>query len=77
MGEAGMVGRAGLPLLWLRRWPDRGGSWLTTVSSGRGGRAEEGGCVVGGATENLPVRIDKDSLKVVFIAGAECGGRVG
>ena len=40
LGDAGMVGRLGLPLLVLRRC--REGRVLAT-SSGRGGRAEEGG----------------------------------
>ena len=76
MGEAGMVGSAGLPLLWLRRWP--GLAWgAAMTSSGRGGRAEEGGEVAGGANEKRLVRNENDSLKVVLVTGAECGGRVG
>ena len=76
MGEAGMVGSAGLPLLWLRRWPGLASGAIMT-SSGRGGRAEEGGEVAGGANEKRPARNENDSLKVVFVTGAECGGRVG
>ncbi len=74
LGDAGMVGRLGLPLLVLRRC--REGRELVT-SSGRGGRADEGGWVAGGVNEKREARNVKDSLKVVFVTGAECGCRVG
>lgn len=40
LGDAGMVGRLGLPLLVLRRCRE---GRVVVTSSGRGGRAEEGG----------------------------------
>ena len=74
LGDAGMVGRLGLPLLVLRRCRE---VRALATSSGRGGSAEEGGWVVGGDSENRDGRSVNVSLNVVFVAGAECGGRVG
>lgn len=77
MGDAGIVGSTGLPLLILRRCEcERRGLLGTCTSSGRGGSADDGGDV-GGIREKRPARSVKVSLKVVFIAGAECGGREG
>ena len=56
----------------LRRCDGRG---LLGSSSGRGGRAVESGDV-GGIKEEWPARSVNVSLKDVFVARAECGGRL-
>ena len=62
-GDAG-IGVRGLPLLRLRRWRNEG-------SSGRGGRLDEGGGMLGG--DNDRRRRTRDSRNVVLCEGAELG----
>lgn len=62
-GDAG-IGVRGLPLLRLRRWRE-------ADSSGRGGRPDEGGGMLGGDSDKR--RSTSDSRNVVLCEGAEFG----